>query len=90
MSGWHEKGYVAAVGSTTATPLTLGQGQTSGTVTLWFPSKDPFKGWDSQAQKPFENSVCLIVYAVNPNGTPAYHVLYSDVLGLIVNTVNES
>ena len=89
MSGWREQGYVAAVGSTTATPLTLGQGQTSGTVTLWFPSKDPFKGWDSQANT-FENSVCLIVYAVHPNGAPAYHVLYSEVLGLIVNTANES
>jgi hypothetical protein len=89
MSGWKEHGYVEAVGSATATPYTLLQGDPSKTVTLWFPSTDPFKDWDSNANT-YGNSVCLIVYAVHPNGAPSYRVLYSEILGLILNTANES
>jgi hypothetical protein len=91
MSGWKDHGYVEAVGSATATPYTLLQDDLGKTVTLWFSSteKDQFKDWDSNA-KTYGNSVCLIVYAVHPNGAPSYRVLYSEILGVILNTANQS
>lgn len=87
LSGWKSGGTVAAVGSADVTPLTLDKA--SGVVTLYFPSKDPFKGWDSQRVSPNTNSTCQIVYAVQPKGAP-YHSLYSQVLTLILNTANKS
>lgn len=90
MSGWQTKGTVATVGQATATPVTLSENQTSGVVRLYFPSNNPFKGYDSQAAPPYSNSECLVVYAVQPKGKSQYHPLYSDVLALTLNTAGRS
>jgi hypothetical protein len=90
MRGWKQNGYVEAVGSTATTPKTLAAGETTGNITLYFPSDDPFRDWDSQLAAPHTQGECLVVYAVQPKGTSVYNQLYSEVLYLVLNTARKS
>jgi hypothetical protein len=91
MTGWATGGAVKKTATATIPSVTLDQPTIgSGTLTLQFPSNDPFEGFDSNRNPPYTQSMCQIVYSVLPKGGSPYQLLYSQVLTVILNTPNQS
>lgn len=92
MRGYGPGGRKPKSGSASATGMTLGPSNfgpnAATTVTLPFPDITKFEGYDSQQDPKFANSMCYIVYTVQPVGQR--YPLNSGVLSVILNTANRS